>query len=90
MHACQKTRSFDSRIVVPTLLTPGAADALVMNIYRQVRTSTSPIEEVLSSALTEYQNPIASDVMDFQIRLAAREATAIQFVPAPFRGKTPS
>jgi hypothetical protein len=56
-----------------------------MNIYRQVRTTSSPSEEVLSVVLSEYVNPIASEVMEFQIHLAAGEASSIEFVPAPFR-----
>jgi hypothetical protein len=74
---------------IPSLLTPGAAEAFVMNIYRKVRTSSLSIEEVLSGALAEYQNPIAADVMAFQIELAANEATAVEFVPATFRRKAP-
>lgn len=74
---------------IPPLLTPGAAEALVMNIYRQVRTTSASIEEVLAAALSEFQNPIASDIMAFQIQLAANEATAMEFVPVGFR-RTPS
>jgi len=80
--------SLESRI--PALLTPGAAEALVMNIYRQLRTSSSTIEDVFSSSLAEYQNPIASEVMAFQIQLAASEASAIDFIPAQFRRKSAS
>ena len=72
---------------IPPLLTPGAGEALVMNIYRQVRTTLSPIEEVLSVVLGEYLNPIAAEVMAFQIQLAAGEASSIEFVPASFRHK---
>jgi ATPase family associated with various cellular activities (AAA) len=78
--------SLESKI--PGLLTPGSAEALVMKIYRQVRTTSSSVEEVLSSALAEYQNPIAPEVMAFQIQLAASEATALEFVPQLFRNKT--
>lgn len=78
--------SLESKI--PALLTPGAAEALVMKIYRQVRTTSFSIEEVLSTALAEYQNPIALEVMAFQIQLAANEATALEFVPPLFRNKT--
>jgi len=78
--------SLESKI--PGLLTPGAAEALVMKIYRQVRTTSSSIEEVLSTALAEYQNPIAPEVMAFQIQLAASEATALEFVPQLFRNKS--
>jgi hypothetical protein len=75
--------TLESRI--PLLLTAGAAEVLVMNLYRQVRTTTSTIEAVLTALLAEYQNPIGPDVMAFQIELAAKEATALEFVPAAFR-----
>src|SRR5215467_10734413 len=74
---------------IPSLLTPGAAEALVMKIYRQVRTSSSSLDDVLRECLAEYQNPIAPDVMDFQIRLAVNEASALEFVPEVFRRKSP-
>jgi len=70
---------------IPTLLTPGAAEALVMKIYRQVRTSSTPLDEVLRQCLAEYQNPVAPDVMEFQIQLAVNEASALEFVPQLFR-----
>ena len=72
---------------IPTLLTPGAAEALAVKIYRQVRTSGASLNEVLSACLAEYQNPIAADVMAFQIRIAASEASDLEFVPAVFRPK---
>jgi AAA+ superfamily predicted ATPase len=72
---------------VPLLLTPGAAEALVMKVYRQVRTSSSSANEVLLECLTEYQNPIAPEVMQFQIQIAVNEASALEFVPAMFRRK---
>lgn len=78
--------SLESRIA--SLLTPGAAEALVMNTYRQLRTSSSSVEDVFSASLSEYQNPIASDVMAFQIQLAASEALAIEFIPPQFRRKS--
>jgi hypothetical protein len=79
--------SLESRI--PALLTPGAAEAFAVKIYRQVRTSTSQLAEVLAENLAEYQNPISPEVMDFQIQLAANEATALEFVPPVFRRKSP-
>ena len=78
------------RAHMPLLLTPGAADALVMNIYRQVKTTNAKIEDVVSACVAEYQNPIAAEVMDFQIELARREATALEFVPNAFRGRMPA
>jgi hypothetical protein len=75
---------------IPALLTPGAAEALVMKVYRQVRTSASPLDDVFRECLTEYQNPIAPDVMEFQIQLAVSEASALEFVPEIFRRKPAS
>jgi len=72
---------------MPLLLTPGAAEALVMNLYRLVKTTNAKIDDVLAGALAEYQNPIAPEVMAFQIELAAKEASALEFVPTPFRSK---
>jgi hypothetical protein len=72
---------------VPPLLTPGAAEALAVKIYRQVRTGTGNLEEVLAQNLAEYQNPISPEVMAFQIQIAASEATALEFVPEVFRRK---
>jgi hypothetical protein len=77
--------SLESRM--PLLLTPGAAEALVMKVYRQVRTSSSSPDAVLLECLTEYQNPIAPEVMQFQIQIAANEASALEFVPQVFRRK---
>ncbi len=70
---------------LPLLLTPGAAEALAVKIYRQVRTTNQPLNQVLLSSLREYQNPVPPDVMQFQIRLAVDEATDLDFVPALFR-----
>src|SRR5499427_3764722 len=80
-------QALESRI--PPLLTPGAGETLVMKVYRQVRTTASPLESVFSDCLTEYQNPIAPEVMDFQIQLAVSEASALEFVPEVFRRKSP-
>jgi SpoVK/Ycf46/Vps4 family AAA+-type ATPase len=78
--------SLESRI--PALLTPGAAEAFAVKIYRQVRTGPSQLVDVLTENLAEYQNPISPEVMDFQIQLAASEATALEFVPPVFRRKS--
>src|SRR5262249_4669420 len=80
--------ALESRI--PKLLTPGAGEALAMKVYRQVRTTSSSLESVLSGCLDEYQNPIAPEVMAFQIQIAAEEASALEFVPDLFRRKTNS
>lgn len=70
---------------IPLLLTPGAAEALAVKIYRLIRTSSFSVDQVLLSSLREYQNPVPPDVMQFQINLAVAEASDLDFIPAPFR-----
>jgi hypothetical protein len=78
--------SLESRI--PMLLTPGAAEAFAVKIYRHVRTGTAKIGDVLAESLTEYQSPISPEVMAFQSQIAANEATDLEFVPSVFRHKS--
>ena len=70
---------------MPTLLTPGAAEALVVKAYRNARTQGTSAAVALDSCLDGYQNPVPADVLDFQMRIAIREATDIAFVPPAFR-----
>jgi len=70
---------------MPILLTPGAAEALVVKAYRNSRTQKSSAAAALESCLDGYQNPVPADVLDFQMRIAIREATDIAFVPPAFR-----
>jgi hypothetical protein len=71
--------------VLPTLLTPGAAEALVVKAYRVARTEKLSAALALRRCLTGYQNPVPADVMEFQMRLAIREATDLSFVPETLR-----
>jgi hypothetical protein len=70
---------------MPLLLTPGAAEALVVKAYRHSRTQNVPGGAALEASLTGYQNPVPADVLDFQMRIAIREATDLSFVPPAFR-----
>jgi hypothetical protein len=70
---------------MPTLLTPGAAEALVVKAYRHSKTQNVPGGAALEASLIGYQNPVPADVLDFQMRLAIREATDLGFVPPAFR-----
>jgi hypothetical protein len=70
---------------MPTLLTPGAAEALVVKAYRHARTQNVPGGAALAASLVGYQNPVPADVLDFQMRIAIREATDLNFVPPAFR-----
>jgi hypothetical protein len=70
---------------MPTLLTPGAAEALVVKAYRHSRTQNVPGGAALEASLSGYQNPVPADVLDFQMHIAIREATDLGFVPPAFR-----
>jgi hypothetical protein len=70
---------------MPLLLTPGAAEALAVKVYRIVRTEGKTPLEALRSSLVDYQNPIPAEVMQAQIELAVREASDLDFVPPQFR-----
>jgi ATPase family associated with various cellular activities (AAA) len=74
-------------IKVPLLLTPGAADTLASKVYRSSRTqSLSPLE-ALKACLVDYRNPVPQDVMEFQIGIAVREASDVDFIPQAFRNR---
>jgi hypothetical protein len=71
--------------MVPELLTPGAAEAIAVKVYRRVRTGELSAGAALREILESYQAPVPSDVMSFQIGIAAREASDGEFVPEKFR-----
>jgi hypothetical protein len=56
-----------------------------VKIYRSIRTEGLSPVDALRDVLDGYQNPVPPDVMDFQIALAAREASDGDFVPEAFR-----
>jgi len=67
---------------LPKLLTPGAAEALVVKAYRLVRTEQISAAEAIARCLVSYQNPVPHDVLETQMRSAIREATDLSFVPS--------
>ena len=71
--------------LLPQLLTPGAAEALVVKAYRMVRTEGVAAGEAVRRCLASYQSPVAADVLEMQMRLAIREATDLSFVPETLR-----
>src|SRR5215467_13329625 len=70
---------------LPVLLTPGSAETLAVKIYRIARTENKSAAEALRASLTDYQNPVPLDALQFQIELAVKEATDLEFIPNPFR-----
>jgi hypothetical protein len=71
--------------LLPHLLTPGAAEALVVKAYRVARTERLSPVEALARGLEGYQSAVPQDVLELQIRLAIREATDLAFVPNELR-----
>lgn len=71
--------------VLPDWLTPGAADALAMKIYRAAQVDGLEPLDAVTRCLTGYQPPVARAVLAEQIRLAVAEASDMEFVPPEFR-----
>ncbi len=71
--------------MVPEMLTPGAAEALVVKAYRVVRTGGLAPAAALSLCLVGYQSAIPQEVLELQMRLAIQEATDLAFVPEELR-----
>ncbi len=71
--------------LMPNLLTPGAAEALSVKVYRMLKTKYPEPIEALTKALADYQAPVAPEIIAEQIKLAVAEATDLSFVPTIFR-----
>lgn len=74
-----------AELPLPTLLTPGAAEALAVKVYRAVQTSKQKPLQAIGHCLQGYQPPVPPEVLELQMRLAIREATDMQFVPEALR-----
>jgi hypothetical protein len=72
-------------VQVPDLLTPGAAESIMMKVYRVMQTTKVSVMEALKQCLREYQSPVLPEVMDAQIRLAIQETSDMEFVPQKIR-----
>jgi hypothetical protein len=70
---------------VPVRLTPGAAEAIAVKAYRLSRTQGLAPVAAAEAALAGWQPPVPPAVMEFQMRLAIREASDLAFVPPEFR-----
>jgi hypothetical protein len=71
--------------LLPLMLTPGTAEALVVKAYRVARTEKVSAASAIARCLEGYQNPVPQDVLETQMRLAIREATDLSFVPEALR-----
>ena len=71
---------------MPTLLTPGRRrSAGGQGVSACAHAERAPAARRSRPASTGYQNPVPADVLEFQMRIAIREATDLGFVPPAFR-----
>jgi hypothetical protein len=70
---------------IPDWLTPGAAEALSVKVYRMVKTKNLPPADALAEALQTYQPAVSRETMEFQVGLAVSEASDLSFVPESLR-----
>jgi len=70
---------------VPDLLTPGAAETIIVKAYRVMQTAHISAMDALDRCLAQYQSPVAPDILEAQIKLAIREASDMEFVPLKIR-----
>ena len=76
-----KTAVDEFRDLIPDLLTPGAAEAIAVKAFRIHKTSDLDPAESLKECLTDYIPPVPEDILKFQMRIAAEEATDASLVP---------
>ena len=81
----EETLPENFRAAIPDLLTPGAAEALSVKLYRALKTGAANAGDALAAALRDYQPPVPVSVIENQIALAVAEATDLGFVPERFR-----
>ncbi|MEM8962207.1 MAG: AAA family ATPase [Acidobacteriota bacterium] len=70
---------------LPELITPAAAETLAVQTYRLAATEDLDPVEALERQLATYRNPVPRDVLEAQMRLAAREASDHELIPEAFR-----
>jgi len=73
------------RHCLPRYMTPGAAEALSVKVYRDTRVRDLPAGQALRESLEDYQHPVPWETMRHQIGLAVKEASDMEFVPELFR-----
>lgn len=71
--------------LIPVGMTPGAAEALAIKVYRLIHTRELDPVRAVRESLTDYRHPVAPEILEKQIRLAVQESTDIAFVPEAYR-----
>ncbi|MFQ3549582.1 MAG: AAA family ATPase [Armatimonadota bacterium] len=82
-----ETKHFSNLIdFIPIMITPGTAEALTVKAYRLSKTRNLSSYLAIKECLKDFQNPVPQDIMNFQISLALKEASDLDFVPEYFKG----
>lgn len=81
----EKSSFADLEKLIPNLLTPGAAEAIAVKVFRGVKAKGFTAEEALKSVLTGYLPPIDPEILRHQMKLAASETTEPEFVEKKVR-----
>ncbi len=73
---------------LPLLLTPGAAEALAVKVFRDVKVGGKAPIDALKDSLQTYRPPIAPEVLGAQIELAVQESSDLEWVPEMLRPRS--
>ena len=71
--------------LIPNLLTPGAAEAIAVKVFRGVKAKGLSGAEALKSTLTGYLPPIDPEILRHQMNLAVTESTEPAFIEKEVR-----
>jgi len=71
----------DLEKLIPTLITPGAAEAISVQTFRVHKTTELNAIDSLKECLNDYRAPVPLDTLKFQMRIAAQEATDSSLIP---------
>ncbi|MBK1834541.1 ATP-binding protein [Roseibacillus ishigakijimensis] len=71
--------------LVPHLLTPGAAEAIAVKVFRAVKAKNADPLDALRGALTGYLPPVDPKILRQQMKIAAEEASEPSFLPNEVR-----
>jgi SpoVK/Ycf46/Vps4 family AAA+-type ATPase len=75
--------------LIPNLMTPGEINNIGVKVQRQLRLSDGKASAagILKEIFDDYTPPISRELLQFQIELAIKEASDMDFVPAAFLKK---
>ncbi len=78
-------RLSEMKASIPDLLTPGEVDALLSDLKREILTENLAPLVALQRRFANYLKPVPVETILEQVRLAVRECSKAEFIPARFR-----